>query len=96
MSQLGVNSALWSAYTSAENTGLLRSSPDAMLAPFDLTEAERAALAAQDWRTLLEGGAHPFLMFKLLLRLMGPGFSMEYLQSYLGQLEGAHLRDIVT
>lgn len=95
MSQLGIDSALWGVYTSAENAERFRADPDEYLAAFDLTEQEHAAVAAQDLAALLELGAHPFLMFKMAFRLAG-GFSMEFIENYVAQLEGLELRDIVT
>ncbi|HWI30069.1 MAG TPA: hypothetical protein VNT50_01125 [Microbacterium sp.] len=95
MTQLGINTALWNVYTSEANARLIREDPDTYLAEFELSEAERVALAQQDYRTLLELGAHPFLMFKMAFRLAG-GFSMEFIENYVGQLQGLSLRDIVT
>jgi protocatechuate 4,5-dioxygenase alpha chain len=95
MTQLGMNSALWGVYTSAENAERIRTEPEAYLASFELSAEEATALAAQDYATLLQLGAHPFLMFKMAFRLAG-GFSMEFIQGYVGQLEGLDLRDIVT
>jgi hypothetical protein len=95
MTQLGMNSALWGVYTSAENAERIRDEPGVYLATFDLTAEETAALESQDYATLLQLGAHPFLMFKMAFRLAG-GFSMEFIQGYVGQLEGLELRDITT
>jgi hypothetical protein len=92
MTQLGMNSALWGVYTSAENAERIRKEPETYLATFDLTAEEATA---QDYATLLQLGAHPFLMFKMAFRLAG-GFSMEFIQGYVGQLEGLELRDITT
>lgn len=95
MSVLGVDSALWGVYTTQENANRLRTDPDAYLAQFDLTEEESHAIAAQDFAFLLDAGAHPFLMYKMALRLEGR-FSIEFLERYLGPLRGHELRDIVT
>jgi hypothetical protein len=95
MSQLSMNTALWGVYTSETNANRIRTDANAYLADFDLTDEEREAIATQDYAALLGLGAHPFLMFKMAFRLAG-GFSMEFIQSYVGQLEGSELRDIVT
>lgn len=95
MSKLGINSALWGVFTSVENADQFGIDPDDYLAQFDLTPEEGAAIVVQDYATLLTLGAHPFLMFKMAFRLAG-GFSMEFIESYVAQLEGLELRDIVT
>ena len=95
MSIFAMNSALWSVYTSQENAEQLRSDADSYVARFDLTPEEAAAIARQDFAALLDLGAHPFLMYKMALRLEGR-FSIEFLERYLGPLRGHHLRDIVT
>ncbi|MCY1674948.1 hypothetical protein OVA06_09540 [Pseudarthrobacter sp. SL88] len=95
MSIYGINSALWGVYTSPENGQQLREQPDDYIARFDLTPQEATAITAQDYAALLDMGAHPFLMYKMALRLEGR-FSIEFLQRYLGRLRGHQLRDIVT
>lgn len=91
-----MNTAMWSVYHSREDVDRLISDPDAFLRQFDLEEDERRAIMEQDIRALLRAGAHPFLMYKMALRVWGTQFSMEKLQRYLCQLEGEHLRDIIT
>jgi serine/threonine protein kinase HipA of HipAB toxin-antitoxin module len=95
MSRYGIDSALWGVYTSAENARLLLSDPASYLARFPLSDTERDALAGQDYRALLQAGAHPFLMYKMALRING-GFSLPFVMDYVGQLEGLELGDIVT
>lgn len=95
MSVYGLDSALWGVYTSQESAELLRTAPHTYLEPFDLTEEEARAIAEQDFAALLDLGAHPFLMYKMALRLEG-AFSLSFLERYLGQLQGHSLRDIVT
>lgn len=95
MSILGMNSAMWNIYISADNTAQFLEDPDAYLEGFDLESSERDSLRAQNWGDLLERGAHPFLMYKMFLRTSG-GFTLEALQRYLGTLHGRQLRDIVT
>jgi hypothetical protein len=95
MTQFGMNSALWGVYTSQANADLIASDPDAYLESFPLSDFERKALAQQDYRALLEAGAHPFLMYKMALRI-NRGFSLEFVMGYVAQLEGLELRDIVT
>ncbi|MCK1305791.1 hypothetical protein [Bradyrhizobium sp. 45] len=95
MSQLGLNSALWAIYTSGERAELLKINPDALITEFELTEDERQAVATLDLRGLLQAGAHPFLMYKAVLRTSGP-MTFEKLREYVKKLEGLQLRDIVT
>jgi hypothetical protein len=95
MSIFAMDSALWGIYTSQENAEQLRTNAPSYLAEFDLTPEEAAAIAQQDFGTLLDLGAHPFLMYKMALRLEGR-FSIEFLERYLGPLRGHQLRDIVT
>lgn len=95
MSVYGIDSALWGVYTSRVNAELFRQDASAYLDGFELTPDEAAALSAQDFATLLDLGAHPFLMYKMALRLEG-GFSITFLERYLGPLRGHPLRDIVT
>jgi hypothetical protein len=91
----GIDSALWGVYTSRENAQQLREQPDAYLQRFELTKEETAAIIAQDYGALIDLGAHPFLMYKMALRLAG-GFSMEFFERYMVALRGHELRDIVT
>ena len=95
MSIYAVDSALWGVYTSQENAEELRGDPAGYVARFDMTPEEAAAVATQDFGALLDLGAHPFLMYKMALRLEGR-FSIEFLERYLGALRGHHLRDIIT
>lgn len=95
MSAYGMNSALWGVYTSADDSELFLSEPDAYLSRFELETDERDALAARDYGKLLDLGAHPFLIYKMALRTAG-GFSMELIERYLGSVSGHELRDIVT
>lgn len=95
MSIHAVDSALWGVYTSQQNAEQFRTDPAGYVARFDMTIDEAAAVVAQDFGTLLDLGAHPFLMYKMALRLEGR-FSIKFLDRYLGPLRGHHLRDIVT
>lgn len=95
MSVYGMDSALWGVYTSRENTERLRTDSANYLSQFDLSPEEAEAIAAFDFGALLDLGAHPFLMYKMALRLEG-GFSISFLDRYLGPLRGHELRDIVT
>lgn len=95
MSKYGLDAAMWHIYTSQDNARRFREDVDAYLAKFPLSEEEREALASEDRAALLELGAHPFLIYKMALRLAG-GFSMEFITSYLAPLQGKTLRDIIT
>lgn len=95
MSIFAMDSALWGVYTSETNSHVLRTDPHAYLEKFDLTQEEAQAIVEQDFASLLDLGAHPFLMYKMALRLEG-GFSIGFLERYLGSLHGHQLRDIVT
>lgn len=95
MSVLGMNRVLHSVYVSAEQARRLKEEPEALLADYDLTDRERRAIAELDYRTLLQEGAHPFLMYKTALRMADP-FTFESLKQYIGSIHGLELRDIVT
>lgn len=95
MSVYGIDSALWGVYTSRANAEHLRIDPAGYLQRFDLTAAEADAISSQDFAALLDLGAHPFLMYKMALRLEG-GFSIPFLERYLEPIRGHELRDIVT
>jgi hypothetical protein len=95
MSIYALDSALWGIYTSEEQARRFRTDPGEYVAGFDLTPEEATAVLEQDFGTLLDLGAHPFLMYKMALRLEG-GFSIEFLERYLGPLRGHQLRDIIT
>jgi hypothetical protein len=95
MSIFALDSALWGIYTAAENADLMRKDPVAYAARFALTPAESSAFLRRDYGALLDLGAHPFLMYKMALRLEG-GFSIDFLERYLAPLQGHELQDIVT
>lgn len=95
MSIYGMDSALWGVYTSSENAEELRTNPAGYLSRFELTPQESDAISSQDFATLLDLGAHPFLMYKTALRLEG-AFSIPFLERYLEPLRGHKLRDVVT
>lgn len=95
MSTYGVNRALWGVYKTRENAQLLVEAPDEYLKEFPLTDTERKALAARDYRTLFEGGAHPFLVYMCAFRLAG-AFSYQFVTDYIEKLDGLELVDIVT
>ncbi|WP_165838107.1 hypothetical protein [Pseudarthrobacter sp. AG30] len=95
MSIYALDTALWGIYTSQQNAEQIRTNPETYVRGYDLTAEEADALRNQNFGALLDLGAHPFLMYKMALRIEG-GFSIDFLQRYLGPLRNHSLRDIVT
>ncbi|WP_439030454.1 hypothetical protein [Gordonia terrae] len=95
MSTYELNKALWTIYTSAEQTRRVVNNPSDFAAGFDLTDDERTALQTLDYRALLTVGAHPFLMFKTALRTRAP-MNPDKIREYVDELQGLELRDIMT
>ncbi|GGM94808.1 hypothetical protein GCM10011609_35330 [Lentzea pudingi] len=95
MSRYEVDKALWDVYRDASAAKQYRRDPVGFLAPRDLSDEEREALAARDVRRLVALGSHPFLTYNFALRLAG-GFSMPFVQDYVGQLQGLVVGDITT
>src|SRR6478609_6746779 len=51
----------------------LASDPEAVMAAYELSEAERAAVRARDFKGLVELGGHPYLVAQLSRLLYGTG-----------------------
>jgi Aromatic-ring-opening dioxygenase LigAB, LigA subunit len=95
MSKYATNRMLWEAAADPKLAQRLRENPDAALAGRELTGAERAALANADVRQLFQLGVHPFLLWNFALQLNG-GFTLPFAQSYVDQLKGLTVTDLVT
>lgn len=95
MSKYATHRVLWLTAADGELAQQLREAPDSVLAEHDLSAEERTALATQDVRALFQLGVHPFLLYNFALRMAG-GFSIPFMQAYLGQLEGLSLGDLET
>ncbi|WP_306316610.1 MULTISPECIES: hypothetical protein [unclassified Streptomyces] len=87
MSRFATSHVMWEITRDRGLAERFTADPDAVLAGRDLTEAERTALAAADLRALFQAGVHPFVLYHFALRLAG-GFSMPFMERYLGQLRG--------
>lgn len=55
--------ALWSLRRDPALPERLRQDPDAVLAPYDLDDEDRAALRTGDFKALYEKGANPYLLY---------------------------------
>ncbi|MBA2946839.1 hypothetical protein [Streptomyces himalayensis] len=95
MNRYGVNKVMYDVYRDNDNATAFTSDPSAYLAPYDLTDEESKALTNRDVRRLVEGGAHPFLVFNFALCLAG-GFSIEFCLEYVNNLRGLDVGDITT
>ena len=95
MSRSAVNRVLWEVARDRDAAKSLVDDPEAFLARRDLDDDERADLAGQDIRALFGRGVHPFLLYNFALRLSG-GFSIPFMQGYLGRIEGLRTGDVET
>lgn len=95
MSRYATSVVMWDVTRDGALAEQFRTEPDAVLKDRDLTEEEHAALAAKDVRALFELGIHPFVLYHFALRLAG-GFSMPFIQQYLGRLQGLTVGDLET
>jgi hypothetical protein len=95
MTKYATNRVLWEAAANPALAQQIQEDPGTALAGRDLTDEERTALSKADIRGLFQLGVHPFLLYNFALRLAG-GFSMQFVQSYLAQLEGLELSDLET
>lgn len=59
------------------------SDPESVLAEYDLSDEERAAIRAKDARTLLDAGVNPIALRNLMVLLGAPGAQM-YVRSHDG------------
>lgn len=92
MSHYATSRILWEITRDRDLAERFRADPAAVLDGWvrrggDLDEAERAALAGADLRTLFERGIHPFVLYHFALRLAG-GWSPQFMDDYLAQLKG--------
>lgn len=95
MSRYTTSRVMWEITRDRELADSFHADPEAVLDGRDLTDVERKALAANDIRALFELGIHPFVLYHFALRLAG-GFSMPFVQRYLGQLQGLTVGDLET
>lgn len=95
MSRYATSRAMWEITRDRELAEQFRSDPAAVLAERDLDDEERKALTAADIRALFELGTHPFVLYHFALRVEG-GWSMPFLQSYIGQLQGLTVGNLET
>ena len=95
MSRYATSRVMWDITRERDLAEQFRADPGAVLDGRDLNGEEREALAKADLRTLLEVGVHPFVLYHFALRLAG-GFSMPFMQDYLGQLQGLTVGNLET
>ena len=95
MSRYAASRLMWDITRDRDMAERFRADPAAVLAGRDLTDEEHMALAAGDIRTLFELGTHPFVLYHFALRLAG-GWSMPFMQDYVGQLNGLTVGDLET
>jgi hypothetical protein len=95
VSRYATSHLMWEVTRDRDLAERFRTDPGAVLDGRDLTDEERAALAGTDMRALFQLGIHPFVLYHFALRLAG-GFSMPFVQQYLGALEGLTLGELET
>lgn len=95
MTRYAMNKALWTYAHDADFRGGVNGAPQATLAPFELSDAERAAIGAKDIRRLFALGAHPFLVYSFAIEAIGP-WSFPFMERYCDLLKGLELGDIET
>lgn len=62
MSRYAVNKILRECILNDDRLHAFLADPQTFLAPYDLTDDERQALAALDYPTLYSAGVHPFML----------------------------------
>ena len=95
MRHYATSRAMWATTRDRELAERFRADPAAVLDGRDLDDRERAALAAGDIRGLFELGIHPFVLYHFALRLAG-GWSVPFMQDYLGRLKGLNVGTLET
>ena len=95
MSLYTTSRAMWEITREKELATRFQADPEAVLDGLDLTDVEHKALATNDIRALFELGIHPFVLYHFALRLAG-GFSLSFIQQYLGELQGLTVGDLET
>lgn len=69
MSLYEVEKLLWQARRDDALTKGYQQDPDAVLAAYDLSDEERRALKDKDFRSILEAGANPYLLYFFALHV---------------------------
>lgn len=95
MTRYALDKVLWNYAREPGFKAAFDADPAAAIAGRELSDAERAALAARDARAIFLLGAHPFLIYSFSIAANG-GWSMEMMKDYVARLEGLELGDIET
>ncbi len=95
MSRYTTSRVLWEVAADADLAKRFQVDPEDILADRELSDDERAALSTVDVRRLFQLGVHPFLLYNFAMRLNG-GFSLEFMASYVGKLEGLQVGNLET
>lgn len=95
MSRYATSRVMWEITRERDLAEKFRTEPAAVLDGRDLTAEEREALTKTDLRALMGFDIHPFVVYHFALRLAG-GFSMPFMQDYLGQLQGLTVGNLET
>jgi len=95
MTRYAVDKVLWKVAKDREYGAAYFANPARSLEGFELETAEYDALLGQNIRALFEVGAHPFLLYSYAIA-KNKGWSFEFMQDYVAELEGLTLGDIET
>jgi hypothetical protein len=95
MSRYATSHVMWEITRERDLADRFRTDPAGVLEGRDLTAGEREALTNSDLRALFGFGIHPFVLYHFALRLAG-GFSMPFMQEYLGKLQGLTVGNLET
>lgn len=95
MTRYAVDKVLWKVAKDPEFGATYFENPAASIEGFELDKLEQDALVGQSIRALFELGAHPFLLYSYAITKNG-GWSPQFMQDYVAQLEGLTLGDIET
>lgn len=95
MTRYAMDKILWTYGRDADYRTAFNETPAAVIAPEELDEAERAALATKDIRAIFSLGAHPFLVYSFAIQMNG-GWSYPFMLDYVEKLKGLELGNIET
>lgn len=95
MTRYMVDKVLWRGAREPDFLQALMAQPEVALSAFELAEHEKSALAARNFRSIFQLGAHPFLLYAFAIACNG-GWSFAFMHEYVGQLKGLELGDIET
>jgi hypothetical protein len=95
MTRYAVDKVLWKVAKDPEFGAAYFTDPAGSIEGFELETPEYDALQAQNIRALFEVGAHPFLLYSYAIA-KNKGWSLQFMQDYVAELDGLTLGDIET